>query len=465
MKSAENLFILSRQVELVYRNQKLGQIVSMAIAGYLAWVACREGVSLLAIGMWCAAAVGIALFRLVMAQRYMRLAGEQRTSEIAVWQKRVRYGGLGSGIAWSAGAILLMNAGNLGLQLFTAFVLAGITAGAIPVLGPDRWAYRLFAWPIIVTVIISAFDTDHMHIAFSALSTLALIIYTRSADIFGQMLHETLAMEHEKTWLLASVEEARHAAEKSDLAKTQFLANVSHELRTPMNGILGLSELLGSEPLTPEQAELVALLRENANGLMRQIDHLIELSALEAGHIQVRPAPFAVAELLEGMISAQHRPAEEKKLELVENTDPDLPSVLVGDLERLRQIFDHLVGNAIKFTERGTISITARLIDKKAEQVRVEFCVSDTGPGISADRLQVINALFAPGDTSLIKRHSGIGVGLPIARKLVDLMGGQMRIDSEIGVGSTFCFTLPFGLADMPKKPGGQDQPGGDAAA
>ncbi len=444
MKATENRFILSRQIELIYRNQKLGQIVSIAIAGYLAWVAQREGVSAAGLAMWCTAAIGIALLRLYFARRYFLLSPAERTEETHAWQQRVRVGALASGLIWAAGSLLLMRSDNLPLQLFTAFTLAGITAGAIPVLGADRWSYRIYAWPIILSVIFGVFATDHMHVAFSILATLALIIFTRSSDVFEQMLRETFALEDEKTRLLVSVEQARQAAEKSDLAKTQFLANVSHELRTPMNAILGLSQLLGSDPLTPDQAELLSLLRDNADGLMRQIDHLIELSALEAGHVQVRPEPFAVPELLEGMISPQQREAEAKGLSLVSHTDPDLPSVLIGDLERLRQIFEHLLGNAIKFTEFGSITITAKLCEKPTDRVRVEFSIQDTGPGIPEAQLQLINGLFTQGDSSMIRRHGGIGIGLPIARKLVELLGGEIGIESQVGIGSTFRFTLPF---------------------
>ena len=242
MKATENLFILSRQIELIYRNQKLGQIVSMAIAGYLAWVAQKEGVSATALAMWCTAAIGIALLRLFFARRYFQLSPAARSEQIHAWHQRARVGALASGLIWAAGSLMLMRSDNLPLQLFTAFAMAGITAGAIPVLGADRWAYRMFAWPIVLSVIFGVFATDHMHVAFSILATLALIIFTRSSDIFEQMLRETFALEDEKTRLLVSVEQARQAAEKSDLAKTQFLANVSHELRTPMNAILGLSD-------------------------------------------------------------------------------------------------------------------------------------------------------------------------------------------------------------------------------
>lgn len=450
MNAPDKLFILGRQVELINRNQTLGQIVTIMIASSLCWVGYQEGVVPYLVGLWGLAAIGMALLRLALARKYAQSPVEERAENILAWHRKIRLGALGSGLIWSVGTMLMMSGGNLPMQLFTAFAMAGISAGALPVLGADRWAYRLFAWPIILTVIFSVFATDHMHAAFSALASLALIIFTRSADAFHRMLNETFELEREKTRLLSTVDQARQTAEKSDLAKTQFLANVSHELRTPMNGILGLSELLSSDPLTPDQAELLSLLRDTADGLMRQIDLLIELSALEAGHVVIKPAPFAVADLLEGLVSSQLRSANEKGLKLEKQADPDLPLVLIGDLERLREIFDHLVGNAIKFTEHGTISITAKLLEKQNQHARIAFSIRDTGPGISEEKLQVIKGLFAPGDSSLIRRHSGIGIGLPISRKLVELMGGEISIASEVGVGSNFCFTLPFALEVAP---------------
>ena len=148
MKATENLFILSRQIELIYRNQKLGQIVSMAIAGYLAWVAQKEGVSATALAMWCTAAIGIALLRLFFARRYFQLSPAARSEQIHAWHQRARVGALASGLIWAAGSLMLMRSDNLPLQLFTAFAMAGITAGAIPVLGAAAGPRQLAQGPL-----------------------------------------------------------------------------------------------------------------------------------------------------------------------------------------------------------------------------------------------------------------------------------------------------------------------------
>ena len=325
-------------------------------------------------------------------------------------------------------------------------IMAGMAAGGLPVLGPDRISYRLYAWPIITAVIVGVFDTDHMHLAFSTLSLTAFVIYTRSADVYARMLAETFTLEFEKGEMLAAVEQARQTAERSDRAKTEFLANISHELRTPLNGIIGIGELLSDEALSSEQKNLVALLQDNANQLSQRIDHLIELAALEAGHVQCRPSPFTVVELLEGLVSPQSEAALAKGLHIELHHASPLPDVVVGDLERLRQIFKHLVDNAIKFTDRGTISITMRQVERSAQQVSIEFSIRDTGPGISAQVQEMISGILTQGDGSLIRRHSGVGVGLPIARRLTELLGGQLEIESGMGRGSCFRFVLPFAL-------------------
>ncbi|HSG22486.1 MAG TPA: ATP-binding protein, partial [Azonexus sp.] len=206
-------------------------------------------------------------------------------------------------------------------------------------------------------------------------------------------------------------------------------------------------ELLEQEELSPAQRDLLTPMRESSENLMHLINHLIELSALEAGQVKLNPAPFAVSELLQALVSSHRKAAIAKGLTIVEE-DPTLPDILVGDIARLRQVFTHLLGNAIKFTERGTVSIYVRVAEVQSSLVKLEFTVADTGPGIAAEILPQLRGLFVQGDGSSIRRHGGIGVGLPIARKLIELMGGEMKLNSEVGVGSRVSFTLPFSLPD-----------------
>ena len=447
MSHSVDPFTLGRRVELLYRNLLMGQIFSIINAITLTWIS-NSLTDNRAVYGWLLATISIAGYRIRQAKQYRAEDETFRISNTILWRKRAQLGAILSSIIWASGALLLMWQGNTPLQLFTAFVMAGMVAGAVPVLAADRLIFRSYAVPIVLAVFVGSLGSDALHIAFSLMSLFFLALVTRSADLFHGTLEETFRLEHEKDGLLGNLEKARALAERSDRAKTEFLANISHELRTPMNGILGLSELLSFEPLTNDQKSLLDPLRVSAHELMQQIEHLIQLSALEAGHVKFQAAPFVVNELLDGSLAAQIRNAIAKGLDLSHSADPHLPDVLVGDLAHLQQVFEHLVGNAIKFTDRGTISIKTRLIEHSADQAKVEFSIVDTGPGISPEQLQRIGGMLVQGDASSARRFGGMGLGLPIARRLIELMGGELGIKSELGSGSTFHFTLPFALTE-----------------
>lgn len=441
---AGNPFILGRQVELLYRNLRPGQIVALVNASLLVWIGHPQLPATL-LGAWWLLAATVAVTRMILAVRYFRCDAGQRNSQTADWRRRATLGAFVSGLIWAAGALLLMRLGDTTLQLFTGLVMAGMVAGAVPVLAADRRTYRAYAWPVGLTVLLGAMGPDPLHIAFSAMTLIFMLMMTRSADYFHDTLQDSLRLEYEKNCLVANLEQAREAAEDSDRGKTEFLANISHELRTPLNGIVGFGELLSHEPLTKEQHELLAPLRQSADDLMWMIAHLIELSALEAGHAKPMPTPFPAGKSLIDTLLATHRTAAAAKgLILLEEVDPALPGVLIGDIERLRQIFAHLVGNAIKFTEHGRITVSARIQEHSGGTVEVAFGIDDTGPGIPPDKLKLLSGLLIQADGSSVRRYGGIGVGLPIARKLVELLGGELKITSTVGIGSRFSFVLPF---------------------
>ncbi len=235
---------------------------------------------------------------------------------------------------------------------------------------------------------------------------------------------------------------ARAQAEAANEAKSRFLATVSHEFRTPLNGILGMADLLSDTGLNAEQATYTEALRSSGEALLALIDGILDVAKVEAGKLELVEEPFDLVPLIETVTELMAPRAQAKGIELAAHVAPDLPARLVGDRDRLRQILLNLVGNAVKFTGCGGVGLSLR-----REGTGIEIVVADTGPGIPADRLELIFSEFEQFEAGAGERQSGTGLGLAIVRRLVGLMGGEVRAESQPGEGATFRLVLPLPAA------------------
>ena len=281
-----------------------------------------------------------------------------------------------------------------------------------------------------------------------ALITLALSVL----GLLASGLFLFLPLERRVLASQAEIEERRRAAEAANAAKTQFLATMSHEIRTPLNGVLGMAEVLQATGLTPRQNKMIEIIQKSGRALMEIIDAVLDLSKIEAGRLTISYEPIDVGRVCEEVVGLFSGAATAKGIVLALEVDPVLPPRHLGDAGALRQILSNLVGNAVKFTEHGAVTVTARAMPRG-----VEISVRDTGIGIPPEAQERIFDSFEQADSSTTRRFGGTGLGLAIVRRLTEAMGGAVSLQSVPGSGSVFFIVLPLepqpGSADLRQPP------------
>jgi len=351
-----------------------------------------------------------------------------------------------TGAGWGITSTLMFPFKELN-QIILSFILVGVSASGVAY-SSVAWVYYGFVGCVLLPLMIRLFYVGgEVYYALSAMTGFFLVVMVMAVHRLYKSSIAELELSYRNEVLIDELKEAKDKAEKMSQAKGEFLANMSHEIRTPMNGVIGTLQLLEGTELKKDQKEFVSTAHKSADALLAILNDILDLSKIEAGKLSFEEIAFDLDLVIKDIVVLYSLKSEQRGVSLKRQIDDDLPASVIGDPTRVRQVIVNLVSNALKFTKDGEVKISVEVLDKNTDKVKLKISVSDTGIGIPEAAQNTLFQAFTQADGSTTRKYGGTGLGLAIVSQLVEMMHGELGVDSVEGEGATFWVVVDFSYA------------------